>query len=365
MRGYLSISPNIHNFGTQEASRFSPTGNKYYIHLTKNLTKMGFLKKLFTGKDDTEEEKQEKNFDILKYDGIKAISSCGCNIDYAIACFNRALDIKDDTETRTYLAKAHMAKGDLQEAAEQYRILMDAEPNEPLHPIRLAQVAYQMEDYGTMGEACRQALEINGTLAMPHHLLAMKAKAQGDLLNAIVESTKAISAKEDFYDAYMLRAQTLCAMQQFAEAEKDIDLIMENAEPTEDIVMEKARISAALGKADEAATLFRQIIEYNPFSIGAYVSLATVLTQQDKCDDAIALISDGLEQMPDCAELYKARGAVKYHQGDKTGAAEDMKRALELAPEEAERLSGEYTNFKEKMLEAYNAINPYNFGVKI
>lgn len=326
---------------------------------------MGFLKKLFTGKDYTEEEKKEKNFDILKYDGIKALSSCGCNVDYAIACFHKTLEIRDDAETRSYLAKALMAKGQLEEASAQYKHLMDNEPEEPLHPIQLAKVAYQMEDYNTMGEACRRALEINASLAMPHHLLAMKAKAQGDLLTAIVESTQAISAKSDFYDAYMLRAQTLCTMQQFAEAEKDIDLIMEHTEPTEELIMEKARICAALGKADEATVLFRQIIEYNPFAVEAYISLATLLTQLDKSTEALTLIDEALEQMPESAELYKARGGVKYHQGDKAGAADDMKRALELAPEEAERLNGEYTNYKEKMLEAYNAINPYQFGVKL
>lgn len=326
---------------------------------------MGFFKKLLTGKDDSKEERAEKDFDILKYDGIKALTGCVCNVDYGIACLRRALEIKDDVEARTYLAKALTAKDELEESASQYKLLQDLQPEEPIHPIRLAQVAYRMEDYDMMAEACNRALAIDGGLAMPHHLLAMKAKAQSDLLTAIVETTKAISAKADFYDTYILRAQTLCAMGQYAEAEKDVDFVLASVEPSEDLLMEKARICAALGRGDEAAGLYRQIIEYNPFSTEAYVNLSTVLTMQNKTDDALGLIAEGLEQMPESAELHKARGAVKYHLGDKIGAAEDMKRALELSPESAEGLSGEFTNFKEKMLDAYNAINPYNFGVKI
>lgn len=326
---------------------------------------MGFLKKLFTGKEDTKEEKEEKDFDILKYDGIKAVSSCMCNIDYAISCFEHALNIKEDSETRVYLAKAYSAKGHLEKAAEQYSVLQENEPNEPLHAIRLAQVAFQLENYDLMENACKTALNIDNTLAMPHHLLAMKAKAQGNIMNAIAESTQAIASKEDFYDAYMLRAQVLYNIQQFQEAEKDINFILEHTEPTEETSLLKADISTALGKTEEAKSLYKGIIDYNPFEVKAYIGLCSVLMSDKNLTEAKNIIHEGLEQMPESSELYKTLGGIKYIEGDKIGAAEDLKKALELDPEEAEKLSGEYTNYKEKMLEAYNTINPYNLGVKI
>jgi tetratricopeptide (TPR) repeat protein len=306
---------------------------------------MGFLKKLFTGKDETIEEKNEKNFDILKYDGIKALSSCSCNVDYAISCFIHALEIKEDTETRVYLAKAYTAKEELESVAEQYTLLQRMEPEEPLHPIRLAQVAYQMENYDLMDAACNDALKINTSLAMPHYLLGMKAKAQGDMLKAIIETTQAISIKEDFYDAYMLRAQTLFAMHQFGDAEKDIDFILEHTEPTEDTILLKAETNASLGKIDEAKELFQNIIDYNPFATQAYTGLASALMQQKKTDEALKVIDQAIEQMPENAELYKVRGGIKYLTDDKIGAAEDMKKSLELAPNESDKLTGEYTNF--------------------
>jgi tetratricopeptide (TPR) repeat protein len=304
---------------------------------------MGFLKKLFTGKDETTEEKNEKNFDILKYDGIKALSSCSCNVDYAISCFIHALEIKEDSETRIYLAKAYTAKEEFESAAEQYSILQSLEPEEPLHSIQLAQVAFQMENYNLMESACNDALKINTSLAMPHYLLGMKAKAQGDMIKAIVETTQAISIKEDFYDAYMLRAQTLFAMHQFGDAEKDIDFILEHTEPTEDTILLKAETSASLGKIDEAKELFQNIIDYNPFATQAYTGLASALMQQKKTNEALKVIDQAIEQMPENAELYNVRGGIKYLTNDKIGAVEDMRKSLELAPKEAEKFTGEYS----------------------
>ena len=52
-----------------------------------------FLKSLFFGEtDESEETKLNRNFDVLKYDGIKALK-IGKNT-YAIRCFNEALKLK-------------------------------------------------------------------------------------------------------------------------------------------------------------------------------------------------------------------------------------------------------------------------------
>jgi hypothetical protein len=47
--------------------------------------------------------------------------------------------------------------------------------------------------------------------------------------------------------------------------------------------------------------------------------------------------------MPNFAEAWMARGAVKHHVKDKIGATEDLRRALELKPELAQQLEGEAT----------------------
>ena len=49
-----------------------------------------FLKSLFFGEtDESEETKLNRNFDVLKYDGIKALKIG--KYTYAIRCFNEAM----------------------------------------------------------------------------------------------------------------------------------------------------------------------------------------------------------------------------------------------------------------------------------
>ena len=119
-------------------------------------------------------------------------------------------------------------------------------------------------------------------------------------------------------------------------------------EATEDTILFKAETSASLGNINNAKELFENIIDYNPFAVQAYTGLASVLIQQEKIDEAQGVIDLAIEQMPENAELYKVRGGIKYLTDDKIGAAEDMKKSLELAPNESDKLTGEYTNFINK-----------------
>ena len=69
---------------------------------------MGLFKSLFGGNNTPETEKEKndkKNFEILKYDGIRA-QRMG-KLPYAIKCFEEAVAINDELETLSLLATAY------------------------------------------------------------------------------------------------------------------------------------------------------------------------------------------------------------------------------------------------------------------
>lgn len=113
---------------------------------------MGFFKKLFGGRADSPEddrkEQETRNFDMLKYDGVKAMHMG--ETDYAVKCFNRALEMREDLEVRDYLSQTLIRTGELLPAYEQLQKLAEAEPDNKQIFVRMADVAYMMEDYRAM-----------------------------------------------------------------------------------------------------------------------------------------------------------------------------------------------------------------------
>lgn len=299
---------------------------------------MGFLKTLFTGREETEEEKQEHEekaqFDVFKYDGIQALRIG--KVDYAIACFEHALDIKDDVETQQYYADALLRKGDIEGGTEAMESLLEMQPDDVQTILTLAELYYQQEQYDKMGEACAKALSIDDTLATPYFITAKQNKACGDLINAVANATIAISRHDEFKEAYMLRAQVLTDMQQYAEAENDVDHLLdqskeEDESEDDELLLLKADICKALGKTDEAKDFYHKVIDINPYLTKAYMQLGDILRNEGNTKEAAEMVEEGL----------------KY------------------APEELQSITGEYTNFEDKMREAFNAINPFQLSSNI
>ena len=289
---------------------------------------MGFLNALFGGKQlSPEEEKQEqeaKKFDLLKYDGVKAMKMG--QMDYALRCFTEALKLQDDLEVHDYLSQVLLQQGNLDGAVAELRTLAEAEPENARIQIRIAQVAYMQEDYATMNEACEQAMKSEPENAQAYFLSAQARQGQQDVVGSIAMLTKAIALQADYADAYLLRAQTLLKMGDTTSADADVQWLLEHVGDHEEVLLLKARIEAAKGNADRAIIVYDKVIEVNPFSIDA----------------------------------FRERGQLKFNAGDKAGAEQDMQMVLELDPQQLADVSGEYSaeGIEQRVRQAYSAVNP-------
>ena len=282
---------------------------------------MNFFKALFGSKPKTPEEDkketEEHNFDVLKYDGKQAMMQG--NAEYAVKCLTHALKIKDDPETRDYLSQALIRQGDLLMAYEHLQKLAETEPDNVKIYIRMANVAYMMEDYNAMSNACEKAMLVDKDMPELMYLYAQACIGLKDSSNAVAMLTKAINLREDYGDAYLLRGETLLADGKLDDAAEDVAWLMERYSETEEVLMLNGRLEKAKGDSDRAMATFNSVIELNPFSIDA----------------------------------YRERAAIKMEQGDKEGHDEDMKKIQEMTPENDEE------DIEEKTRQAYKNSNPF------
>lgn len=290
---------------------------------------MGFWKTFFGGEPDSPEEEKKnaetKNFDLLKYDGVKALRIH--QTDYAIRCFREALKIQDDAETHDYLQQALTASGQLDEALVELQTMLALQPGNVRIMLQAAHVAFMLDDYTQMASLCEQAIAADADNAYAHYQLAQAQLGQGDAINGIAQLTQAIALNEQLGEARLLRAQTLMRMGELKGAREDTDWLLAHTEEHEDVLLMAARLSAAEGKTDEALLIYNKVEEMNPFQLDA----------------------------------LRERGRLKMDSGDKKGAEEDMRKLLELNPRELDGANGEYeAEGVEKMMKrAYSPINPF------
>lgn len=303
---------------------------------------MGFLSSIFGGNKDAE-SKKKKDFDILKYDGIRA-QRIG-KLTYAIKCFKEAIEIQEDLETMNHLSSAYIQVNQMEEALAVMTRMTEIAPTEAVHFLSLASLCYMMEDYQGMDNACKKALAINEQIPVAYLLSAKAAIGMKNGIQSIAMLTKAIMLKEDYTDAYQLRAEVLWSMRQAKDAMEDINKLLEINEEDESALLLKGEIIAVTEDAEKAMELINQVLTMNPFNEKAYLLKGNLLLAQKETDQAIAVYDEALELNPNFAQAYHERGRAKLAKGDKEGSMEDMKKAIELAPENGANISGQYNNY--------------------
>lgn len=281
---------------------------------------MGFWKALFGSSELTpEEEKKEqqaKNFDLLKYDGVKAMKMG--QTDYAVRCFREALKIQDDLEIHDHLSRELMRMGELRDAYEELSLLERAEPRNAQVLVRMTQVAFMEEDYQLMDEVCQRLLQLDDKQAGSYLLSAQAQIGLGHDEEAITLLTKAIELGDGYAEAYLLRGQTLLRMGKVEDAASDTLQLLDLVGNQEDALLLKARVEVARGHRDLAQAIYNKVIEVNPFSV----------------------------------EAFSERALLKRQAGDDAGADEDLKTAHELDPTQ------DVQDIEQQVREAYQAINP-------
>lgn len=285
---------------------------------------MNFFKALFGGKEEKPEERKKneeaKNFDVLKYDGVRALRAN--QAAYAVQCLTHALQIRDDLEAHDYLSQAYLRTDNAPKAYEQLQILADAQPDNQQILIRMAHVAYMMEDYGAMASACEKALLLDDKTPEVLWLYAKACIGQNDTSNAVAMLTKAVQIKDDFMDAYLLRGETLLADGKPDEADEDAAVLLEKILDNEDVLLLKARIEREKGTHSEALTYYNKVIDVNPFRI----------------------------------EAYRERAEIRQAEGDGVGAKEDLDTVAELSARQA---SADENAATERIKNAYKGADVY------
>ena len=286
---------------------------------------MSFWKALFGGNTSPEEEKKNnetRNFDLLKYDGVKALRMG--KADYAVKCFQEALRISDDLETRDYLSQALIHTGQLEEALQTLEEMrLSGQPSRALMA-RMGHIAYMMEDYGRLADIANQAAEADDSNPHAYYMAAQAALGTGDYATAIDRLTTAVKLDESRADARLLRAQTCMATGNIDDALADAEWLLDNTAGNEDVLLLAARLAVRQKRYDDALNYYNNVTEANPFN----------------------------------ADAYRERAKLRTETGDPAGALEDMEHLHELMPDETPA-NGEPESVEQMMKRGNDALNPF------
>ncbi len=183
-------------------------------------------------------------------------------------------------------------------------------------------------------EGARQALEVQGKVRRLQEDGTMATVADSEKLKLLRQIEPWI-APSGRYRFERRRAELLFSTGDTAAAVALVQRLL--AEPEIDLAdrLRYGKWAEEAGRRALARQLFDQILSENPDHRGALSSVAILHLQSGELAAARALIESGLERHPTYARLHFLRGRVAVAQDQEPAAIVAYRRAIELAPWEA------------------------------
>jgi tetratricopeptide (TPR) repeat protein len=189
---------------------------------------MGFFSSLFSpvkSEEDNQQKVDRKNFDILKYDGVRA-QRMG-KTEYAVKCFTEALKIQADFETMKYLMSSCYILNRHDEALEVLNTMVDTGEEPVSTLLTRANILFTMGMNFETAADCMRIIELEPENHLAYFQLAKSERALGELTNAISNLDNTTRLKDDFAEGYALRADINYTLKNGNDALTDVEKVIE------------------------------------------------------------------------------------------------------------------------------------------
>ncbi len=238
------------------------------------------------------------------------------------------------------LALQHHQAGNLAQAEQYYRLILQADPANPDAHHLLGVCAAQQGRHEQAITSIRQAIALNnaipayhGNLALAHNNLGVELQRQQKLDDAVGHFKEALQLKPDFAEAYCNLGLALTGQGRLDEASAACNTALRLNPQLADAHNNLGNALRELGKLNDAAASYHEALRINPRFAEAHGNLGIVLMEQNRLVEAAACYRQALAINPDYALALTHLGHVLRDQDQTDEAVACYRRALDLQPD--------------------------------
>jgi protein O-GlcNAc transferase len=228
---------------------------------------------------------------------------------------------------------AHLATGNLNEAAACYRRGLESNP---LDSICYSNLGYVLRELGHLVESqqmLRKAVELNPSDFDAHYMLGNLAKARGEGLAAIAHYREALNVKPDFDVCRRELSLSLAHAGQFREAIEALGEGPANEANIADFHLFRGSLHLEALEIDAAIAHFREAEKLSPHNAAVLLNLGAAQFRRREPLSAIETFHRLLAFDPENAQAFSNLGAALQEGGQLGPAIQSYRRALQLDPD--------------------------------
>lgn len=230
----------------------------------------------------------------------------------------------------------HHQAGQLQQAEQIYRQVLNANPNEPDANYLLGMLFNQAGDNDAAVDYVTRSIKARPKFPPAHNNLGTIYEEMDRMEDAAASFRRAVRLDPNMAEAHNNLGNALKALNDFDGAvqsfRKAIKIHPDMAEAYNNLGL----AYAGLGQLDAAMTAFDTAIDLAPDVAEPYVGLGHAQHVLGYLDDAIASAERAIERRADYVDAYIVLGAALYADGNLGAAVDALQKAVALDPQSAQ-----------------------------
>ncbi len=234
------------------------------------------------------------------------------------------------------LALQHHQAGNLPQAEQLYKQILQADPNHADAHHLLGVLAFQAGRHDQALVAFRRAVGLNPTAAIYCQNLAIAQEALGQLEDAMASYWQCTRLQPESVDAYLNLGNVLFKLRRLEDAVASYRQALRVNSNNAGAYNNMGNALRELGRFDEAVASYGEALRLQPDMVQAHNNLGTTLKDLGRLDEAVDRLNLAIRLNPNYAEAHNNLGNTLTQMGRNEQAVECFQRSLQINPNYAE-----------------------------
>lgn len=237
-------------------------------------------------------------------------------------------------------AASRLAAAKKLEAEELYKRILKTKPDDVEALTALWDLSYETGNQGAAIDWLRRGIAANGVLAPLHYMMGYSLLAEGNVADAAASFRAALALDPRMAKAHNNLGCALEAQGALQEAGACYRKALEVDPKLADALYNLGNLHRQLGDAPQAAQYIGQALELEGGRADWKCNIGDLLFEQSRLEEARRSYCEAIAIDPSYSRAYAGRGLVCLALGAVDEADGDLRKAMELQPDNAELHSG-------------------------
>lgn len=224
-------------------------------------------------------------------------------------------DVPDDNDARGLSATFLLDKGDIAKALAELQAVVARAPENPVAHYNLGRAHSARGEYEQARQQFQKAIDLRGDYVMAQLALAQLQVSRSEFEAALKTAEKILAIDKGNVNARLIESASLMGQRKFGDSRVLLDAMLKTNPGSPDVLFQLGVVNLAENKYKEAEDAFRRAYQLNPANSRGLMGIVETSMAQNKTDQALKLLQEESDKSPNRLDLLLAMGNTAVRGG--------------------------------------------------